>query len=394
MIGPMLSLKSHLTVFRKCLLTSLFCLLISGLPCGVLRPSIGQSQSTEDAPKVLVVEATAILKDKHPERDFLGGEQIPFPVRFESKVSLDEIVAEKKYEIQLEVVNPTSLDFHFDQIQTGCLCSKGEFERNEFPSGTTTRGKLHMRMPASKAVTALRLEFTRKNPNGRSEYCGYIDLNFKISGHLAFRENHVELRSVDGEGSWSFPFTFSVPVSPASLQAEASSELRDAVLTFREFDENAGTGVLVMTLPSSMVDDYGIHGNVTLTDHMTGNKANMDVVLLKSKPYTFSPPVLRFKHSNNNEDHTLTANALFNVTPHPISKEGQVQEKKIPEPNCEIVCEYDGKPVKITSARIGKHVYRLTFFLPKTDVNVELDHLDLVIQIDGEKYDMNVQFKQ
>ncbi len=300
---------------------------------------------------------------------------------FYTKVDLGELLAGKKYVLDLTLTNNNMSPVPIVGVKSSCSCLAAKFPQVTLEPGDSMSGEILFRVPLQSATGKFqsRIEFyvDRKTPPiGAMNFSGTIAGNLYTGGA---RVNLLEIR--ESLGQWDIPIFFSKPITLEALQVEKSPGLEDVAVQL--VSEN-GRNLVRITVHEKMVDDVGISGAIELQHKPTGQTRPIAVAISRPPPFRLSPSTLHFSTVKNEADE-LRAIAMLQLNTHRLasgSKEPdeQTDDSKKGQTINSVQLKISGKPIPVKVTRLGtSQVYKLTVKCSREFLN------ELSVESNGER---------
>jgi hypothetical protein len=134
-----------------------------------------------------------------------------------------------------------------------------------------------------------------------------VYVSYRPKGLIAFQGKLVSLEVPEGValGELRANFVYTAPLEMRNFAVSASEGIRDIYFEMKKNGE--GSGVLVGSVPISMLRGGPIGGEVLITDQATGRKSSVWVTARLSEPFKLSPLTLTFRKNKINNNYQATA---------------------------------------------------------------------------------------
>ncbi len=304
------------------------------------------------------------------------------PGAFQAKVDLGDIHVNQEGIVQIELMNPFDEAIEFEKLlDLGVYVDILEGESIKVvPAGGSMKIKFKLSTPPSSPSPDVRLSFTfLGKPNedgnyGHSPISLFVD--YRLAGMIEF-QSHSALLEIPQEsdiGEISMEFVFSDPIQSKNIEVVPSESLRDVALSVQY--ETTGVGKVTAIVPSKLVEDGPIGGQVVVKDSVTGRQSSIWMVALKFQPIKLSPLTLMFRKNEQTGDYHATAIVKAMADPELDQEVAMKDGPPKVEPDLEISCFYRGRFVGVEKKNLGSRTYRLNVRIPTSEVAADSSEED------------------
>jgi hypothetical protein len=269
---------------------------------------------------------------------------------FQGSVDIGALDPGKKYQLMLNVANPSKFAYEFKKIQVGCACSKVKTSTNRFPAEKTVELLVDFETPGSSKDGSFDFNFTFHN---EEVPFGMIVIKSMLAGNL-FIDQSKSIFSITskekGVASWRVPVRFSAPVTKEKLKLEKSDGIEEVAC---EVVSQNGNFFIEFLVGTDVIPDLGLTGSVTLADEDVGVTNKLEFLVLKKPPVTISPRFIRFQKTTVKGKEVVKANVLIRANP----ESNRIAKKKLASsPNfaCSIGDVRKSFPAKQLAANIHR----------------------------------------
>jgi Protein of unknown function (DUF1573) len=307
----------------------------------------------------------AYTEDKITKSESIKSVNGNLAVRF----NLGELQCDRKYKLELELLNNFNTDFAIQKIQTTCSCVNAVLRENRIPAGGSTYLDMELSTEKPDKVNDAKRNYVIYIFYGEQESVNLI-IEYSLAGLVSFKGASSFLtKAVTKSRTHSFevPVLITAPVNEKNLLISSGEQFKEFKGTFVQKDGNQWVACRI-AIPENF--EKSIIERLTIEDPLSKQKAELPVIVEVRSRIAITPSVVQFVAEENDRQYKGRIVMRLDESILGFSDDGKRNEFA---PNISLDCKTGA--MKIASQeRMGIGVYRIELaFTPNQNVQADVD---------------------
>ncbi len=281
-------------------------------------------------------------------RDVILERPVNYVTKSWANLSLGNLEAGKRYQVELSVQNATNNDLSFSSITASCGCVKFETNAKTIPAGESTLLVFVLDTPKRNIKTKIGSGIRFIDDQNQQVFS--IDFSYDLHNMFKILSSQVlvEVREQDESGvNVRVPVLVSTDFNPSLLEVQLSENLRDLQIKF--VHENGETPHIELTVVKENVIGGAISGEIFLRRTGTKEFDSVGVVVRRREQVSIRPESVRLVKTTT--DKTYTAKGILRIDDSVVEANKEAPDPQSSLPSVELLI--DGQPSQVTLKKLG-----------------------------------------